>query len=139
MIRNYFLINLLLITIIAFLCVEFYKVVNRTDEIPSINTVKMVSAPKKDSKRRGERKINYASFNAITKKDLFRPSRTESTDKNSNEEKVMPQNAPKLFGTIILNNLKTAILEDPDTTLLPVMLFRKYWKTRSFLHLMTKR
>ena len=53
-------------------------------------------------------------FQAIVLKDIFRPSRTEPKP----EEIVKPGITlppPKLFGTIIMGDEKTAILEDPAT------------------------
>ncbi len=116
MIRNYFLINLLLITIICFLGIELYKVIDRTVEIPTINSVeKYAEGKKKKDEKRRDKKSNYPSFNVIAKKDLFRPSRTAPLAVSAKAEKPLPKNTPKLFGTIILNDLKTAILEDSDT------------------------
>ncbi len=117
MIRNYFLINLLLITIIGFLGIEFYKVMDHEIEIPSIHNIQKSVENKKDEgvKRRGDEKSNFTAFDVIAKKDLFRPSRSAPLAKQRKTEKPLPKNTPKLFGTIILNNLKTAILQDPDT------------------------
>ncbi len=116
MIRNYFLINLLLITVISFLGIELYKVMDYSVEIPSLVDMEKVHKKKKvEEERRTKKKININSFNVISQKDLFRQSRTALLLKNEKVEKSLPKNAPKLFGTIILNEFKTAILEDPDT------------------------
>lgn len=115
MIRNYFLINLLLITVISFLGIELYKVLDHYVEIPSIADMEVHKKKKVEEERRTNKKININSFNVISKKDLFRPSRTALLVKSEKEEKSLPKNTPKLFGTIILNEFKTAILEDPDT------------------------
>ena len=48
--------------------------------------------------------------------DLFQPDRKLPAEKAPEaKQTVQPGNTPRLFGTIILGDKKTAILEDPDT------------------------
>lgn len=114
MVRNYFLINLLLILMISVLGFKFYKVATDRVTLPSIPAAqeKQTRAP---SVKHAERSVNVASFNVISELDLFTPSRSPAEIKEVKAEKGPPKDPPKLFGTIILNELKTAILEDPDT------------------------
>ncbi len=114
MLRNYFLINLILVAIIAILGLKLYDVSGQSVEIPTI-----VEGSKKVKKeipsRRRDKVINPAAYEAISTLDLFKPSRSKSEKVEKVEEKAPPRNPPKLFGTIILNDIKTAILEDPDS------------------------
>ncbi len=114
MLRNYFLINIVLLIIIGFLSFKFYKALTYSLNIPSEPSVKQAQKKEKiDTKRKDdERKKN--SFQVISKMDLFRPSR-EPVLLNDDSKPIPTKAPPKLFGTIILNDKKTAILEDPDT------------------------
>ncbi len=61
-----------------------------------------------------ESDLDNAVYNVIVQKDLFRPSRSaSSTDEASIG--LSPKETPKLFGTIITENWRSAILEDPST------------------------
>lgn len=114
MIRNYFLINIILLVIIGFLWTKFYKVYSNTYEIPSEATTKQIQ--KKTYQAVGnETAPDAARFQIISNMDLFRPSRTPY--KEDVKQQVIPTNPPRLFGTVIQGNEKTAILEDPNTKL----------------------
>jgi type II secretory pathway component PulC len=117
MFRNYFLINLILIIIIGFLSFKFHKALARPWDIstpvprqqPNIKSVlekKLTVIEESD--------IDSAVYNVIVQKDLFRPSRSASS---ANEASIglSPKETPKLFGTIITENGRSAILEDPST------------------------
>jgi hypothetical protein len=114
MIRNYFLINIILLVIIGFLWAKFYKVYSQTFEIPSETTVKPIQK-KTDQVNSNETVPSAARFQIISDMDLFRPSRTPYKEEVKQQE--VPRVPPRLFGTIILGNEKTAILEDPNTKL----------------------
>jgi type II secretory pathway component PulC len=63
-----------------------------------------------------DRIFNDSAFDNISKLDLFRPSRSAPViSKVKKEEKPPLKDPPKLFGTVILGDNKTAILEDPDS------------------------
>ena len=114
MLRNYFLINLALISIISFLSYNLYSVVTDTTDIPSSAVMEKPPVDKaKDTAYKS--KLNPAAFNVISKKDLFRPSRSASASGVSSKNKEVSKDMPKLFGTIIINENKTAILEDPGS------------------------
>ena len=115
MLRNYFFINLFLIIIIAFLGLELFGAFASYVDIPV--EPKMVTENKEDVKvKHKEKVVSEASFKIITDQDLFRPSRSAPSIKKEKIEKVTtPKNTPRLFGTIILGDNKTAILEDPET------------------------
>jgi type II secretory pathway component PulC len=114
MFRNYFLINVFLIIFIGFLGFKFYRVITYSVEMPSGTGLKAVEEDDRADKTEA-RRLNVAAFNVISQKDLFRPSRTPSESKAGGTAKTLPKDQPKLFGTIILDNNKTAILEDPGT------------------------
>ncbi len=115
MFRNYFLINILLFIIVAFIGFEFYKALTYPMDIPSKPGISEVETD--TTAVTGEdNSLKETSFRIITEKDIFRPSRTAaSLLKNDSSKQIFPQNLPKLFGTIIINNNKTALLEDTAT------------------------
>ena len=114
MLRNYFLINLILIIVLCLLGYKLYGTVRATEGMPSPS--ELSEKKTKDLPRRRAQVFDENLYAVITQKDLFRPSRSASEIKvEKQEEKEAPKNPPKLFGTIILNNLKTAILQDTES------------------------
>jgi len=114
MIRNYFLLNLLLILIIAVLGNKFYHVLKYSAEIPIEAGTSEVRDEVVAVEHRG-RAYDENAFEVISAMDLFRPSRTApSVEKKATEKPPLPA-PPKLFGTVILNENKTAILEASDS------------------------
>jgi len=114
MIRNYFLLNLLLIAIIGVLGNKFYHVLKYSAEMPAEageGEVRKEDMPG-GYKVKG---IDESIFETISAHDLFRPSRTAPLVEKKGAEKPQLPPPPKLFGTVILNENKTAILEQPDT------------------------
>ncbi len=115
MLRNYFFINMCLVIFIGFLGYELYHVSAYTVEIPvmsEINDIKKDIIKTKDK----QAAFNEASFQVISQMDLFRPSRKPPVFKVEKKVKeIQKKNIPKLFGTIILGNIKSAILEDPES------------------------
>lgn len=113
--RNYFLINLVLIIIIGLLGFKFYKVLARPLDIPTSVTHQQLPSDRKDVA--GREKVDLTNnivYDVIALKDLFRPSRSTVTTEDTSTEPFLRE-APKLFGTIIMGNKKSAILEDPIT------------------------
>ena len=113
MLRNYFLINVVLIIIIGFLSIKLYKTIEYSVDIPTEATEKRVE--KNIEVKRKNKDTTESSFDVISKLDLFRPSRSAPQKNKQTAVKASPEKPPRLFGTIILNNKKTAILEDPGT------------------------
>ncbi len=114
MLRNYFLINLMLILILGFLGFKLYETLVYRPGMPSPSKVEQ--AKEKKLTKRVRPLMNEAAYAVITQKDLFRPSRSASEKiADKKDEKAAPKNPPKLFGTIILENEKTAILQDSDS------------------------
>jgi type II secretory pathway component PulC len=111
MLRNYFLLNIILLVIIGFLGVKFYKVYKYTPGIPE-PAVKQVQKEIEPAKTE-DIPVDPAFFQIIANMDIFRPSR--SLFKEESGQQAIAKNPPRLFGTIILGNEKTAILEDPNT------------------------
>lgn len=115
MLRNYFFINMCLVFVIGLLGFKLYNVSAYTVEIPASSEIEDV---KKDSikTKHKEGVFNESSFQIISKMDLFRPSRKPPAVKEEKKMKETPKkNIPRLFGTIILGDIKSAILEDPDS------------------------
>ncbi len=114
MIRNYFLLNLLLILVIGVLGNKFYHVVKYTAEMPAEAGTGEV--PKEDiAAGHADKALDDNAYEPISVLDLFRPSRSAPSVENNAAEKPPLPNPPKLFGTVILNDNKTAILESSDT------------------------
>jgi hypothetical protein len=114
MLRNYFLINLILILVLSFLGFKLYETYRATAGIPLSSEIKKKKAKNVTTRRAPV--FNEASYNVITQKDLFRPSRSAPDQKaEKTSEKTDPKNPPKLFGTIILENEKSAILQDSES------------------------
>lgn len=113
MFRNYFLINIILIIMISVLGFKFYEVATHKVELPSVTAEKKL--PKSDSMKPAKGAVNEEAYNMISELDLFRPTRSPAVKTEVKTERNLNSNPPKLFGTIILNELKTAILEDPET------------------------
>lgn len=118
MLRNYFLINLILLVLVGISGARFYRTVAGPADL-KIQEVKKEA--QKDNKNAEEKKgqaaiapvINDMAYNAIVQKDLFR--QTRSAPATEEVPSVFFSNPPKLFGTMILNNEKSAIIEDPTT------------------------
>ncbi len=115
MLRNYFIINLILIIIIGFLGFELFSAFASYVDIPL--EPEMATENKEDVRvKHKEKVVSEAFLKIIADQDLFRPSRSAPSIKKEKIEKTAaPKNTPRLFGTIILGDNKTAILEDPET------------------------
>jgi type II secretory pathway component PulC len=112
MLRNYFLINVILIVVIVFLGIRFYDVYTRTMDIPRGPSAKQVRQEGAQVKSES-RPVDPSLFQTISNMDLFRPARSPYRGETS--QQALPKAPPRLFGTVILDHEKTAILEDPDT------------------------
>ncbi|GBE03812.1 MAG TPA: hypothetical protein ENH45_03785 [Nitrospirae bacterium] len=115
MLRNYFLINMVIVIILGFLGFKFYHVVTYSIEMPSEASVKDGLKSKDIDIKFKDKLPDKASFQIISSKDLFRPSRTASVADLRTVPKNGHTNYPKLFATIIRENDSIAIIEDPDT------------------------
>ena len=113
MFRNYILVNILLLIVIGFLGLKFYGILSHSVDIPTLDSVnasredRVVFAGK-------ERRLDQASIQVIVLKDIFRPSRTSSLSAMKSREPVDFKNLPVLFGTIIMDGKKKAIIKDPE-------------------------
>jgi len=105
-----------LLIIIILLGGKLYSVFSYTADIPTKAVGKTDEKAKVDIKP-VDRVINESNVQLIAKLDLFRPGRAPfvAEKKDASVEQAAPGNPPKLFGTILLNNQETAILQDPDT------------------------
>jgi len=114
MLRNYFLINIMLVIMLGFLGFRFYDVVTYSRDIPS------AAAVKEGEKSDGiDIKIigkvpDKTSFQIISRKNLFQPTRAISVPVGTTK-KIVKANQPKLFATIIHGSDSIAIIEDPGT------------------------
>ncbi|MEW6602595.1 MAG: type II secretion system protein N [Nitrospirota bacterium] len=114
MIRNYFLLNLLLIVVIAVLGNKLSHVVKHRMDIPA-ETGNAEVKKEESAAGHAEKILDENAVEVISSLDLFRPSRSAPSVENKAAEKPPLPNPPKLFGTVILNDNKTAILEQSDT------------------------
>ena len=117
MFRNYFLINIILVIIISFLGVKLIGALVYTIDVPSeLAPRKVEKEIKAGDKSRVNKTVRLrSSFDSISKMDLFRPSRSASKAPPKISGNTSVKNPPRLFGTVIMNNNKTAILENPST------------------------
>ena len=118
MLRNYFLINLILLIIVGMLGLRFYKTWVKPLDIAAQKTLQPIQKDKKISKdkkteEKKELSSNETVYNVIVQNDLFRPSR--SAPQVDEIPLQILANPPKLYGTIIMGNDKSAILEDSNT------------------------
>ncbi|MBI5739486.1 MAG: hypothetical protein HZA16_02095 [Nitrospirae bacterium] len=110
--RNYFLINLVLLVGIVFLGVEFYEIYFRKMDIP-LEAPAGPAGKEVKAVEDGPLPLDPAPFQVISELDIFRPTR--SPYKEEAAQQAVPKIPPRLFGTIILGSEKTAILEDPNS------------------------
>jgi type II secretory pathway component PulC len=105
-----------LLIVIGFLGFKLYKALTYYQDIPTKPGTEQVQKKEEIEVERKDESLPGDSFQIITAMDLFRPSRTPVVVSDDNSKKpIAPQTPPKLFGTIILDENKTAILEDPNT------------------------
>ena len=110
---NYFLINLIMLIMIGLSGYWFYKVWVRPLDMP-VPTGQEKVVLDKDSEDSMKWTKDEAAYNIISQKNLFRPSRT-AVNIESVATSVSTGDIPKLFGTIIKNNVNMAIIEDPSS------------------------
>ena len=114
--RNFFIVNIVLFIVAGFLVLKLTNVLTRPLEILTESSVKSENEDKKDVKKKVQRS-KHVYYEIITSGNLFNPTRS-APDEGSQDTKSVtppPKNQPKLFGTIIFGDKKTAILEDPET------------------------
>lgn len=109
MFRNYFFLNIILILVVSFLGVRFYKAILYKKESPLNITIEKNEAGKNMADGVVEDQgFDRASLKIITDKDIFRSSRTSANDNSQ-----MPlRNPPTLFGTVIAGSEKKALLKE---------------------------
>jgi hypothetical protein len=115
MLRNYFLLNILLIISAGVLGFKLYKSIPQPLDILSRSVPKEAISEESDKKKTKDIivKRGGSDFQIIVKKDLFRPGRKESEVKV--EEVPTPDFYPRLIGTLITEKGAVAYLEDPKT------------------------
>lgn len=114
--RNFFIVNIVLFIVAGFLVLKLTNVLTSPLEILTESSVKSENEDKKDVKKKVQRS-KHVYYEIITSGNLFNPTRS-APDEGSQDTKSVtppPKNQPKLFGTIIFGDKKTAILEDPET------------------------
>lgn len=110
--RRYFFINLIIFVIIGFLCFRFYKAWAKPLDIPA--QISQQQSVMDIKSLINKKTLDKAAYYVIVRKDLFRPSRSAS-QLHETPKQLSLKETPKLFGTIIMSNDKSAILEDPIT------------------------
>jgi hypothetical protein len=115
MLRNHFIINLLLLILIVFLGVKTYEVITYSVEMPSVPEA--VDVPLKSTSIAPNIRLqNESAFNDISDKNIFNPSRSPvKTVTGGPVTQTSSKEVPKLFGTIIVGNRKSAVLQDTVT------------------------
>ncbi len=114
MLRNYFLINIVLVIMLGFLGFKFYDVVTYSRDIPSAAAVKEGEKSKGIDIKITGKVPDKASFQIISSKNLFKATRAISVPVRTTQ-KIDMAKQPKLFATIIRGSDSIAILEDPGT------------------------
>jgi hypothetical protein len=109
--RRYFLVNLALLVIAIFLAFILYKVLSKPLDVP-LQSSQKTQRPKTGKSINIEPELHINDYETSVQKDLFRPSRSAAPSEMSS---IVPLEKPKLFGTIIMDSGKSAILEDPIT------------------------
>jgi hypothetical protein len=95
--------------------VKLYNTWTKPLEIPVLASRKSPGADSKGTMSRQEKIVNESAYNIIVQKDLFRPSRTPVKKDTSSPPVITSKEKPQLFGTTIMGELKSAILEDPTS------------------------
>lgn len=104
--RNFILINIVLACLLIFFSFRLYSIWSSPLE-------EIRPSQKKTQTEKGEAeevRKDIASYQVIVQKDLFRPSRTEF--KPVAKSTLPPTPPPRIFGILIMDNNKIAILED---------------------------
>lgn len=109
--KGYFLINLALSALVIFLAFRLYGV--WAIPVEEVHPPQKKAHSGKGNAETPQVKKDVEVYQEIVQKDLFRPSRTES--KSEAKSGLPPTPPPKFFGTMIMDNDKIAILEDPTT------------------------
>lgn len=112
--RNYFLLNLIFLIIVGVLGFKLYATLNIPINFPTTATKQKPLPAETASTIPDEKILDESIFQVIVQKDIFRSSRTEPKVEEISKP-VMPVVPPKLYGTVITENEKSAILEDPFT------------------------
>ncbi|MEF9425793.1 MAG: hypothetical protein L0956_00930 [Candidatus Mariimomonas ferrooxydans] len=92
---------------------KFIKVLVNPVDIPAKSTLQ-IQVDKKNTAGRRKVNLNEGEYLVIARKDLFRPSRS-APESGDAFQISRPSESLKLFGTIIMNNDKIAIMENPYT------------------------
>ena len=100
--------------IIVLLGIRLHNVLTTDIKIPT--KASAVSPQKIDKKltKKSDR-INSSSYDVIASKNLFHPSRSTAQKPSEVSRPVSKNDIPQLFGTIITNDKKLAILEDQSS------------------------
>ena len=106
---------MVLVIMLGFLGFKFYKVVSYSMDVPSEAAVVEGEKSNDIDIKFKDNVPDKASFQIISRKDLFRPSRTASVTPVRTAPKNIPTDPPKLFATIVRGSDSIAIIEDPDT------------------------
>jgi hypothetical protein len=115
MLRNLFVINTILVILAGFLCIKLYGALTQRLELPTGQPAGGAAKTQKDDLKRA-RRIEPGSFEIIASGNLFNPSRSGKAKTGvQSTQSPPPKNEPKLFGTIIIGDRKSAIIEDPES------------------------
>ncbi|MBI4839317.1 MAG: hypothetical protein HY806_09315 [Nitrospirae bacterium] len=119
MFRKNILINIILVALTIFLGLKVYKIWTRPLSLtPAQAQQKTAGEKPPEAAPEAEQMPVEEIFQPIVQNDVFRSARNEpKPEEISKPVAAAPVIPPKLFGTVIYGDLKTAILEDPATKL----------------------
>jgi hypothetical protein len=115
MFRNYFVINVILLVAIALLGFRFHSILATPLEIPDAPSSVDSGALKIKTSLSGRKGVGEDSFDVISEKNLFSPSRTASKAAKEEPQPTVDTSKFQLFGTTIMTHKKFALLEDPES------------------------
>jgi hypothetical protein len=108
-------VNVVLFIIIGLLGIKLYKTWSKPLEIPITAAREKSVADTQGIASLEEKVVKESAYDVIVQKDLFRPSRTPVKKDTSSSLAINTNEKPQLYGTTIMGDVKTAILEDPST------------------------
>jgi type II secretory pathway component PulC len=114
MFRNYLVLNVVLFVVACFLGAELYGTLNHRMKIP-MEPPAPAERGTAEQNETGAKSVRMKSFDIIASANLFNPSRTSGKEETKVTVTPPPKDQPKLFGTIITGDKRTAILEVPST------------------------
>lgn len=113
MLRNFFIVNLVLLILAGYIGIKIYKTITSPLALPKISNMKRSEV---EIGSKSGINVMTRSYDILTEKDPFNPERRSHIKNPPDSPKTPPvSDRPKLFGTILMGEIRRAILEDPMT------------------------